>query len=55
MRDYSAPTGEDQYDKSILPKVMQVRSLILPRGRVPGEGCSSRLPIANCPPTTVPV
>jgi Microfibril-associated/Pre-mRNA processing len=23
-RDYSAPTGEDQYDKTILPKVMQV-------------------------------
>lgn len=25
-RDYSAPTGEDQYDKTILPKVMQVSS-----------------------------
>jgi Microfibril-associated/Pre-mRNA processing len=26
-RDYSAPTGEDQYDKTILPKVMQVWEL----------------------------
>lgn len=25
-RDYSGPTGEDKFDKSILPKVMQVRS-----------------------------
>ena len=24
-RDFSAPTGEDKFDKTILPKVMQVR------------------------------
>ena len=24
-RDYSAPTGEDKFNKEILPKVMQVR------------------------------
>jgi microfibrillar-associated protein 1 len=23
-RDFSAPTGEDRFDKSMLPKVMQV-------------------------------
>lgn len=26
-RDYSAPTGEDLFDKSTLPEVMQVRGL----------------------------
>jgi len=25
QRDFSAPTGEDRLDKSILPKVMQVK------------------------------
>ena len=25
-RDFSAPTGEDRFDKSVLPAVMQVRA-----------------------------
>ena len=28
-RDFSAPTGEDVFDKTILPKVMQVRQLLV--------------------------
>ena len=27
-RDFSAPTGEDKLDKSILPEIMQVGSLV---------------------------
>lgn len=27
QRDYSAPTGEDKFDKASLPKVMQVGEL----------------------------
>jgi hypothetical protein len=26
-RDFSAPTGEDKFDRSMLPKVMQVRNV----------------------------
>jgi len=32
-RDFSAPTGEDKFDKSMLPKVMQVRGRVACRAR----------------------
>jgi hypothetical protein len=42
-RDYSAPTGEDKFDKSILPKVMQVLCSDWPATRSPFTFCWNQI------------
>lgn len=53
QRDFSAPTGEDKMDKSILPQIMQVRPaqgyFLLIASRCAGVAVMSGLKFATSP------